>query len=395
MTLVRTQAQSKTADTAQAVALRRWALRVLSGEAPAETPVASPASWALFLETERCALPLQRCLGQPADPNTQAVIADRAILETQRVLSARAQLQQVATIARAGGWKVAVLKGGVPAANDRDPIDLHDLDLLVAPEAAEPFAAALDAAGYRVAGTSSVRHEPSRMLPESVPIEIHWSTDPEGAPIPTGHEDRLIPLKRLPGLAQLLPREHLWSILLHLAIDHPDRRGNLRDLQLLASAWSACGVEDLTEIARRKAVHPYRGPLDDLLLMAESLARALPVEDRFEELAATVYFLKIVVPRLHLPDRLAGAVAGWVLALRLGPAERRRLRWRVTMHAGQSALAGVAAIERRSPRVGRVIRIIVRATLQAGGLLIGAPLAILATRAGRRAAGQADANLGA
>jgi hypothetical protein len=127
--------------------------------------------------------------------------------------------------------------------------------------------------------------------------------------------------------------------------------------------------------------------------MATSLARDEPIEDRFEALAATVYFLRIVVPRLHLPDRLASAVAGWVLALRLGPAERRRLRWRVTMHAGPSALAGVAAVERQFPRLGRVIRIAVRATLQTAGLLLGAPLALLAAQAVRRSNGQADANL--
>src|SRR5688500_240115 len=109
----------------EALRLRGWAMHVLArGSAKTErgdgvsTLAAEP--WQLFLEAERCALPLRErlaALGQlnQLSPQVRAVLDAAATEELQRVLAARRQLAMLGAVARTEGWPAVVLKGGVHA----------------------------------------------------------------------------------------------------------------------------------------------------------------------------------------------------------------------------------------------------------------------------------------
>src|SRR5690242_12331857 len=105
----------------EALRLRTWAIQVLSAgwQPPPDVPV---DTWKLFLKAERCAVALSTRVEGDAPPILHAV----ATVELQRILSARAQLEELGHRVQALGERVIVLKGGLMALGTASGVDLMD-----------------------------------------------------------------------------------------------------------------------------------------------------------------------------------------------------------------------------------------------------------------------------
>jgi hypothetical protein len=282
-----------------ALSLRPWALGVLAGSgagAGAPPPEAPAEAWKAFLSVERCALPLRaRLLARRAalDPAAAAVLTAGADQELLRALSARAQLVTLGRISAARGTAAIVLKGGV-AALGTDMVHVQDVDVLVRPGEARGVAAELErAGGHRphgadaAPGTPGTFHLSSRAADYAVPVEVHYALpyaggdDPWAGAVPAG----------IPGILRLAPAAHLWHVLVHGVVHHPERRGVLRELLLLSAAAAACEPGGLATVRARCAAHPDAPLLLHAVDAAQSLARGGPVKDPFRAAAALAYLV--------------------------------------------------------------------------------------------------------
>jgi hypothetical protein len=362
-------------ETARAaLPLRDWALGVLAGGA-APPPEAPPAAWRVFLRLERCALPLRaRVLARriPLGPDAAAVLERLADRELLRALSARAQLITLGRIATARGTAAVALKGGV-AVLGGDPLDVQDVDVLVRTEDAEAFASALDGAGGAHAhgpdpapGTAGTFHLAARAADNALPVEVHYALpyggpeDPWAGAVPAGPG----------GILRLAPALHLWHVLVHGAVHHPERRGTLRELLMLAAAVHACGPADLAGIRSRAAAHPDAPPLLQALAAGEALAAGSVSADPFRASAALGYLVVAgASPAVHR-GRFGIDLARAAYALVAGEGAYRRL-W-LSSPAGVRSLeefGGVTWLDRTSPAAARVLRIVQRAANTAAGTL--------------------------
>lgn len=350
---------------------------------PAATAL-SEASWRLFLRSERCARPLSRAWSPPPRIASRGAQGDemrvRRSVETQRVLAGRARLADLDRIAARLGVRIVVLKGGVllpgPGA-----LDLGDLDLLTRPERAEEVAAALDRGGYRAEEGAGLWHLAKRSAGGGVPVEVHFTLSTAGESAPEPLIRRSVRMEGTERLWRLEPREHLWHVLHHGVVEHPDRRGRLRDLLLTARAWAECSREERRAVRERSRRHPQSGALLGQLAMAESLAAGRTPEDRFREGAAGHYLLWSLLHPLGLPDTISAALFNAVVA-RLGSRADRKVEWRrqLRLPRGPSGYRGVGPLERLAPGLGRSWRVglrLVRRALVAGAAV---PLAGAARR---------------
>jgi hypothetical protein len=289
----------------EALALRRWALPALCG-APDAAPSVSRDGWHTFLRAERCAAALL-ALGDGRLGAGAEVVRGRATRETQRMLSAGAQLHLLGAAARKGGWSVVVMKGGVPLAEGRRGADLVDVDVLAAPAQAQALGEALDAAGFNASGRDASHRLAERSAPDAVQIEIHTGVPGIGAA--EGFLGRALPA-RVRGLLVPHPADQLWHVLLHSVSQHMGRRGSLRELVVLADALGRAAPEDVAEAKAQAA-----GRRDEPALLAQlELARALheqrpPAGDPFVSVAAAVYVVVERVAPLSLPDAVKSVIA--------------------------------------------------------------------------------------
>jgi hypothetical protein len=269
----------------EALVLRRWALPALCGaEEPA--PSVSQPGWSTFVRAERCALALL-ALGDGMLGDGAALVRRRASVETQRVLSAGAQLHLLAKLARRDDATAVVLKGGVPLAEGRPGADLVDVDIVAPSAQAEALGAALDATGFTPYGRASSHRLRERAVPDAVQVELH--TGVPGIGSAEAFMQRAIPA-RLAGLRVPHPADHLWHLLLHSVAQHTGRRGSLRELVVLADALGRCAPEDVAGVQTRIAPRRDGAPLRAQLALAESVrARRLPADDPFGEMAAARY----------------------------------------------------------------------------------------------------------
>jgi len=286
----------------EALALRRWALPALCGAAGA-APAASAGGWSTFLRSERCGLALL-ALGDTVLGDGAAHVRRRASVETQRVLSAGAQLHMIGKLARREGAVVVVLKGGVPLAEGRPGADLADVDVLASPAPAEVLGRALDGSGYTAYGRASSHRLRERTTGDAVQVEIHTAVPGIGPA--EAFAGRAI-AARTPGLHVPHPADHLWHLLLHTVAQHTGRRGSLRELVVLADALGRCAPEDVAAAEARMAARRDGPALRAQLELAHCLrARRPPAADPFRDVAAAAYTL-----REHLaPSRLSPGFKG-------------------------------------------------------------------------------------
>jgi len=330
----------------EALALRAWALRVLS-EGWAGPPEVGAPAWRLFLRAERCALPLST----RAEGEAPVLLHAAATVELQRVLSARAQLERLGRLATREGRRALVLKGGLLALTE-GAVDLVDVDVLAEPGAAPALAALLDAGGYRAVGPEGPHHLAERAEAFAVQIEVH-------------HSVKEIPAEELwsgaraldawPGLWRAAPANVTWHALAHSTLSHPFRRAALRDLLLIGWADGQCGPGDHALLDARVRGSAGREALERVLGLARAIRDGTASADRCRREAAAHYLL------LALPRALGPAVARSVFASLDGP-DARRAYWRTVWRPPVvgSYWPPLARFERRWPAAGRGIRWLLR-----------------------------------
>jgi hypothetical protein len=289
----------------EALVLRRWALPAFCGEEE-PAPAVSQAGWSTFVRAERCALALL-ALGDALLGEGAALVRRRASVETQRVLSAGAQLHLLAKLARREGATAVVLKGGVPLVEGRPGADLVDVDVLAPAAQAEALGAALDATGFTPYGRVTSHRLRERALPDAVQVELH--TGVPGIGSAETFMQRAVP-SRLAGLRVPHPADHLWHLLLHSVAQHTGRRGSLRELVVLADALGRCAPGDVADVQARIAPRRDGAALHEQLALAENLrARRPPANDPFLEMAAARYTVAEYLGPSALSMRFKGPLA--------------------------------------------------------------------------------------
>jgi hypothetical protein len=281
-------------DPAGLLALRDWIVEWLGTDDPCggevqERAVSLPVeTWRAFLTMERCALEARSALARAPDvpPALARLVEATAQTELQRFLSAAGQIRRIAEITRETGTRVVVLKGGV-AVLAGHPTAIDDLDLLVPASSVAAVSGALDRAGYATWGPDMPSTPPLRFEANEVPVDLHRSIDGIGDAESILARARGIP--SLPGVFRPRPDDHLWHLLVHVSHHHPDRRGRIRDLPLLARAVTECDASALVKVAARIAGHNHPHPMEAHLEMARRIAARKPVVDRFRDLAWTKY----------------------------------------------------------------------------------------------------------
>lgn len=377
---------------AHGLRLRAWVLQLLAGQAvPAPTGLPAHA-WGRFLRAERCALPVRgrtQRLGVALPEEVQVMLEDGATRELQRWLSMQGQLRLVGRLAAEQGLAVVALKGAAFACAGGEPLDVADLDVLARPGDAQRLGAVIDrAGGHRRRGADADAPTPgryvlgARVAPESVPVEVHFEVPFVGDAVDVWAGVR-------PGACGVLllePADHLWHLLVHSAVHHLVRRGQIRELILLTGAVRACTAADLSRVERHIDGHPARVALDGLLAMARALAAGEPAPDRFERIAAVRHGAAYTArPLRWIPVKTWEAYCTAAVALEAGEGEYRAL-WHGTERSAlvPGRYRGYRFRDRLLPStLARGLRM----ALRSANLLVGSALA-LALRAALRTGGR-------
>lgn len=328
-----------------ALRLRTWAIQVLSAgwTEPPEVPM---AAWKLFLKAERCAVALSTRAEGDAPPLLHAV----ATIELQRILSARAQLEELGRRVHALGERIIVLKGGLMTLASASGVDLMDIDILAEPDSAPRIAGLLDAQGYVVEGRDSLAHLAQRRQPFAVHIEVHHSLAECSAADVWAHAE---PVSGRPGLWKPAALDQVWLALRHTACTHPFRRGALRDLMLIGWADTGCDQGSQEVLQERVGSDTV---LRDLLRMSRDLRDERAPIDAFRREAAAHYLLSPHPARFG-ESGLRPHVVRSVYSMLDGP-EARSAYWHSVWY-GRSEISpwsALAMVERAWPRGGRLAR---------------------------------------
>jgi len=366
------------------LAARMWMLGALSSDVVAAPPALAETAWREGLRRERCAAPLKARVRGRGDWDALpvelvTVLEEHAARELQRILMARAQLLEIDRLAAAHGLDVIVLKGGVAALADARAVDLIDVDVLAVQAEARTLAGLLDQAGYAGEGFSSTQHLHGRARGGQLEVEVHQQLDVGDCSWSATVWERAVPIAGTSRLRQLAPEDHLWHLLYHVGVQHPDRRGAVRDTLLTSYAIADCSVAALDAVATRIDVMPQRRALHDLLTMAGELAERRTVRDRFVRMAAAMFVVRRAGPTVPLAGVPVMAVGSWATALLCGWPEIRHQLGRVGMRTlGASTVSPLARIERRAPRLGRALRVCARLVRLPLAVALAFPLAAAA-----------------
>jgi len=381
---------SQRQSAAGALRLREWALGVLTGAPPSLPPQAGPEAWDTFLRVERCAYPLRRVLAaagllEQLRGAAHEALERRGVGEAVKVLALRHEAAHVARLLGEHGWEGIVLKGGAAVLANSCEVDVTDLDVLVRPEQSRAVAARFDAAGYRrqdpdFGPGAPNRHEmATRVREKAIPVELHFALAPPLERDPWAGAEPL----PVPGLLRLSSANHLWHVLSHGTLHHPERRGSLRDLLVAAAAVRWCGHDELCEVERRCAAHP-RGELPGRMLrMARSMAAGCG-EDLFRREAATAYLVYLFTRRYRPFRGLLLALGRTAFALARGQGEYGGLWYGSHISAIPRGYAGASRLDRVFPAAALAGRAAWRAANLAAAF---APAAWMARTARRLAEG--------
>lgn len=246
------------ARVAGCLALRRATLDFLGGRTtPAHWADAAnrvdPRAWPAFLKIEACALPLGLALGAhaPLEARRRALLGDARLAGVKRAMAARAQLATLDAISTRAGIALVVLKTAASMAAGGADADLGDLDLLVNPREEGAFARALLAAGYRP-GRGPTAYD----LPGGLPVDLHVDLH-IGPGVAFVAELNTIPLPPFRSLRRLDEVGSAVHLVQHGATQHPLRRGNIRDLSVLAEALERCTPDERHAVRAALARSPH------------------------------------------------------------------------------------------------------------------------------------------
>jgi hypothetical protein len=373
----------------QALRARAFALRALSSgwDGHDSSPVRdqelfqSIDGWRLFLRVERCAHPLHQAVAKhglqswfPA-PFLE-LLTHEANWELQHIRSARRQLSMIGTWAAEHGCRPIVLKGGLAALGE-SCVDLNDLDLLLPKGDAERLVVALLDQGYQQFGFAGVHHLRGIMREGELVIEIHVTLDIEWTATDGVLRNRIEEIPTSQGLWRLAPADHLWHVLTHGVVKHPDRRGRVRDLLLLQHAIAACAAEDIEATRQQAAKHQRSDSLRPRLDYGVQRSQGEATDDPFEELALIGYLLGHRKENRSRVHPTSGMVNDWVFAQLLGPAERRAIWSGVRgLSPDLSGFPPVRRLQLLSPRLGRTVQMVGRYLNRVRAYARAYPLAI-------------------
>lgn len=355
--------------------LRTWAIQVLSsGWAP--PPDVDFGAWKLFLKAERCAIGLSTRAEGDAPPLLHAA----ATIELQRILSARAQIEQLGRLAAEAGERIVVLKGGLMALGAAVAVDLVDIDVLAEPWAAERIAALLDRQGYVSERGGAEAHLSQRRQPYAVHVEVHHSLTELAAESVWANAG---PVPGKPGLWRPASVDQVWHALLHSTFTHPFRRGALRDLLLIGWADAACGREARAVIEER--ITGIKGRrrqlLQEVLGMARALRDGAPVDPFKRE--AVAHYLFSERPAWWGGRGLRPHALRSVFSM-LDGEQARRQYWRSvwTGLSEESPWPLLARLEESWPLAGRTLRRTLRLLRVPVVEAVALPIALRAARLG-------------
>lgn len=343
---------------------------VPAGDFPGD---AREAVWLAFLRQERCALPLHARLapaGVVLPPSHAAVLAHETRQDAQRLLSMQAQMRTAGRLLARLGLTGMALKGGAAAAYGGPEVDVWDLDLLLpGREAAGKFVALLEAeCGYASTGadphpaSTGAHHMAGRTVQSQVNVEVHFTIPYlEGVPV----WERVRP-SRIAGIVCPAADVHLWHMMVHAVVQHPARRGQIRELVLLRDALFRCSAQERERVLGWMRGHADAEPLGAALRMAEALGPdGEEWADPFRGVAAVRLALAAGVAPGTTEESLASAVA-----MVQGRGEYARL-WASDRKGPLSAaeFRGDTWLDRRCPRLAWLARAVVRAAQLTVGYL--------------------------
>ena len=342
--------------------LRRWAAAALDshlrGDPITSIPDAPAWAWKHLATHDRVATSLVVACTAASLPIPDA-LRQHALRDGQQRLLLLARLHEVTAIAAGVGIQVLLLKG---TADLGEPFlsPSGDLDLLVRLEQLRPLADALVRAGWSVPDWQAPASKPGVTLSrdhDPVPIDLHagWFNMRED----TGREvwDAPVAIPSLPGHHRPATRLQTWHLLLHGALQHPERRGCLRDTLRLHRLVHGCSTDDRAWIQAEIATHPDRdvlaGEWSRLLASVASHATS-----NGAELAA---WTREVLPRRRI--RWARLNSHYQRLL-FGMTGHRALLWYVARRiATPSRLLPTGQLMSRAKRTEHALRRIIRVAL--------------------------------
>jgi len=386
--------RSRDAVVSEALLLRDWALRVLSAPGsrlPVEVPQwCGLGGWTLMLNSEKCALPIRAVFcSAPASfaERTCEIIDFAASRELYRVLLARQQCSEIEALAATRGWSLAVMKGGRAAISPSGHVDLADVDLLAHPDCLMDVRAGLLELGYRETGKAGSYRTPKLVRDGALPIELHFA-------IPLFQHggdvwSRVRPLPGHAGFTDLDASDRLWHLLVHCTLQHPNRRGRLRDLCLLREAVLSCTSAGLAEVHGRASQHECAQPILALLGMAEAVVKETVPTDPFRVTAASSYLWTHGIAPLPLSASLKRQVRIGVF-YQLGGCATEKLRWHWTgQRSGlelPSRFRAMRSLQRLWPSMGKRVRWVLRSFAINASL----PVTLLLVARARRAVAEVE-----
>ena len=195
------------------------------------------------------------------------------------------------------------------------------------------------------------------------------------------------------GIYRLGCGDHLWHLLEHTVIDHPERRGLIRELLLIGYAITECSDDDLVAVNKRIETHSLCAAFRAAYEAGDDLRKGRCDRDLLESVAATFYAVRVVLLSVNLPRALEAYVYKWSFAWLLGRAARDSLReeiWSVSLDP--SVQQPVAWLERWAPPAARPLRLSLRLARALIAAAIALPVAVVARRITRHATAAVSAH---
>jgi hypothetical protein len=339
------------------LALRAWALRLLAEGSAPPPPAISDALFRVFLAAERVAGPLASRIGPVVPP----VLQEQALRDGQVTLLRDAALAEVARFGQEGGFPVVALK----SAAHRTRLPSVDLDVLVPADRLGEMAAHLGGSGYRAfrgyaegPGLHPI-HLPGRARPGEMTIELHHQLG-DGLSVDDRIWGALRPHPTQTGCYRLPAARHAWHLLWHSIVPHPQRRGQLGDLLLLAESLGELDDPGREWLRSHAASHAHAGRLVRALSMAEGMAGGTRPADEFRAVAAAQYCWRTSRVLQSLPKRPAKMLETVWFDLVDGGTTGDLWSRVVLTDGAASARPWLYALERRAPSATRAGRIVAR-----------------------------------
>jgi hypothetical protein len=226
----------------------------------------------MFLSQERCAVLLQNALrvvpASPTLPPHALPILDYFVTgEIRRILSARAQIRTLASIARETGWRILLLKGTVDVAENVD-VPCSDVDVWCDQGTLPALVARLDSSGFTAGAHEPDLHAPARTMPGMLAVEVHFGVlgFPRPGDMPV---DRAAPVAGLEPLIRLAPEDHAWTVLSQAVLKHPDRQTRIRDIVIIRRALNACTAQGRDRLDQRVKASAHRRTYAAMIRISE------------------------------------------------------------------------------------------------------------------------------